>query len=258
MAKTLADYDGVIFTSNEGNDFIIVQYLGSKNIEIEFIATGFRRWTRISDINAGKVRDMIAYDAIQKIKQQRKDAEKLQRENIKQKKREEKQLCELPKEWMKQNPYEPTVYGVGYYGNADKSLSYYAKARELWRGILRRCYSGDGKDDSYFLSASVCKRWNSLELFMDDLPNIIGFDLWASGHDMQLDKDLLSNQKIYAPETCIFLKATTNNQLQNKSKLSLARKRISQGKINYIPANKLNVKCWNGDWIGFLNDECLM
>ena len=68
MAKTLADYEGQIFTSNEGHDFIIVQYLGNKQVQVEFIATGFKKWTRISDINAGKIRDMIAYKEQREVK----------------------------------------------------------------------------------------------------------------------------------------------------------------------------------------------
>ncbi len=255
MSKTLSDYDGIIFTSNEGYDFIIVQYLGNKQIEIEFIETGFKRWTRTSDINAGKVRDMIEYNQRKDDKQHKKVIQQQEDFGKREARRKKQILHKVPKAWLQPNQYKKIIYDIGFYGNVNKSLSYYNKARNLWSGIIRRCYSGDGKDDSYFLYAGVCKRWYCLENFMNDLPNIIGFDLWLSRTDMQLDKDLLSNQKIYAPSTCIFLEATVNSQLNDKDKLSLARERISQGLINWIPANKLHVKHQTQTWKEFISNN---
>ncbi len=267
MAKIL-DRVGEVYKNNDGLEMVIIKYQNSKYVTVQF-ESGYTKTTNMSTIRRGQVKDNFLAEDVRK----KKDLEAVERsvkkqqlhdEKLKQKEqsikdneqlRAEQKLSKIPKEWSYASPYHCTVSGVGFHGNVDKTLSYYTRARKLWRGMLTRCYSGNGKDDSYFLYASVCKRWHSLELFMEDLPSLIGFNDWRKGKNVQLDKDLLSRQSVYSPTNCLFLEASINNQLQNKDKLKLARERISQGLVRHIPASKLYVIHETRTWVEFINDE---
>lgn len=49
-----------IYTSNNYGDFIILKYINSRNVEIEFISTGFKRVTCAGSINKGNLKDLLA------------------------------------------------------------------------------------------------------------------------------------------------------------------------------------------------------
>lgn len=74
---------------------------------------------------------------------------------------------------------------------------YYRK----WKNMIQRAY--DGKNKNYSES-TVCDEWLTFS----------NFRYWMMNQDWQgkhLDKDLLvSGNKVYSPETCIFLDVTVN------------------------------------------------
>lgn len=106
------------------------------------------------------------------------------------------------------NPYDKTVYGVGYLGegkyktrgeDGKKTRTYKA-----WKNMLQRCY------DPYFLNKEmtyidcyVCEEWHNFQNFAKwfyenyyEIPN----------QRMHLDKDILiKGNKVYSPETCVFV-----------------------------------------------------
>ncbi len=276
MAKIL-NRIGEVYKNNDGLEMIIIEYMNNKEVTVEF-QSGYKKTTNMSTILRGGIRDNFIAEAkrqkqsedlrirreikIRKQCEQRhKRISRIEEKKLKKMQEEDqKRLDKVPKQWaigVRQiiRSYDKTVHNIGYCGNADKALPYYTKAYELWRGLFRRCYSGDGKDDSYLVSVQVCKRWHSLELFINDLPNIIGFDLWLSRHDMQLDKDLLSNEKVYAPSTCIFLTSRQNKRLQNKELLQLTRDRISNGLVEWIPSSKLFIEHKEQTWSEFISNN---
>lgn len=108
------------------------------------------------------------------------------------------------------------VYGVGI-NDADYMVTRYKninkKKQTIWRcpvykawvNMLRRCYSSSLKKMyPTYKDASVCKEWHTFSNFRE----------WMIAQDFQgkaLDKDILfSGNKLYSPETCVFVSAKTN------------------------------------------------
>jgi hypothetical protein len=77
---------------------------------------------------------------------------------------------------------------------------------DIWKNMIRRCYS-DRPEFSAYSDCSVCADWLSLTTFWE----------WAEQQDyqgMHLDKDLLvSGNRIYGPETCLFIPSHVNRIL---------------------------------------------
>ena len=59
LAKAKEQYLGKTFSSNNFGDFIVVDYVSSKNITVEFIATGYQTKTTTKEINQGKIADRL-------------------------------------------------------------------------------------------------------------------------------------------------------------------------------------------------------
>ena len=102
------------------------------------------------------------------------------------------------------NPYDKTIYGVGYLGEGkyksrvNKKLT---RAYETWKHMLQRCY------DPYYINkyptyidVFVCELWHNFQNFAKWYEeNVYN----CNGEEMHLDKDILiKGNKIYSPETC--------------------------------------------------------
>lgn len=77
-----------------------------------------------------------------------------------------------------------------------------------WRGILARCYSeSQVKENPSYKDCSICQEWLIFS----------NFKAWMEKQDWQnkqLDKDLLfPGNKVYSPETCVFVDQRVNNFL---------------------------------------------
>ena len=59
LAKAKEQYLGKTFSSNNFGDFIVVDYVNSKDITVEFIATGYQTKTTTKEINQGKIADRL-------------------------------------------------------------------------------------------------------------------------------------------------------------------------------------------------------
>lgn len=102
------------------------------------------------------------------------------------------------------------VYGVGYCSEKKERYSdTNNKCFLTWRNMLKRCYSEEKKYDNYReLGVTVCEEWLDYSVFKKwfernyyEVPN----------ENMQLDKDILSSgNKIYSPESCIFVPEKIN------------------------------------------------
>lgn len=81
---------------------------------------------------------------------------------------------------------------------------YYRK----WRDMIDRCYRADGKEYITYEGCAVCEEWKYLSNFIkwvDSQPN-------RDWENCDLDKDLLvTGNKIYSPETCVFVERRVNN-----------------------------------------------
>lgn len=103
------------------------------------------------------------------------------------------------------------VHGVGI-NDADyavkprvKGEMVECKAYGSWKNMLERCYSAKyHRIQPTYIGVKVCGDWLSFMAFRK---------WWAENQvdGWQLDKDLLSDDRIYSPETCIFVPSWLNN-----------------------------------------------
>ena len=115
---------------------------------------------------------------------------------------------------MVYNPYNPSVYGVGYLGQGEHCTSLNGenkKVLEWWRGMIYRCYSPDSlRKRPTYEGCEVIESWKCFQNFCSWVKSQ---SFYGSGY--HLDKDLLSGEaKVYSPETCTFLPSEINVALQ--------------------------------------------
>ena len=106
--------------------------------------------------------------------------------------------------------FAPTVFGKGVVGNnVTKINGVTTKLYNVWCGMLERCYS-ETFHEIYpsYKDCCVADEW----LYLDN------FKVWFEEHYLEgldLDKDLLvDGNKIYSPETCVFVPPTLNNLIK--------------------------------------------
>lgn len=125
------------------------------------------------------------------------------------------------------DPYNPSVYGKGFIGEFCKKeyRDYHRQAKQLWENMMKRCYSlKDPK--GYYGRASVDSRWLNFSLFLNDLPQLEGFNHWLSflktgkGERYNLDKDTkeYNPEGIYSKHFCRFVTESFNKSEGAKNK----------------------------------------
>jgi len=117
---------------------------------------------------------------------------------------------------MANSLYDKTVCGVGYLGvgkyksgRNSKTTSQY----RCWTNMLHRCYDEKlHKKRPTYIGCTVCNEWLNFQNFgqwYDE--NYYEID----GEEMHLDKDILiKGNKIYSPETCVFVPVRINSLLK--------------------------------------------
>ena len=91
------------------------------------------------------------------------------------------------------------------------------RAYELWRQMLRRCYSEKFQERSpTYKGCYVCERWLILSNFISDIAKIDNYELWLNNPNkrISLDKDIKSNgkNKCYRLEECMFVYNEVNTK----------------------------------------------
>lgn len=112
--------------------------------------------------------------------------------------------------------YNKSCYGVGYLGDIDKTLKFYNQANQLWRNMMKRCYSHNDPK-SYLGRCTVDARWHCLASFIEDIQKLENFDKWLLGGNCtktkyQLDKDIVGDGTIYSKHTCMFITEHENKK----------------------------------------------
>ncbi len=120
------------------------------------------------------------------------------------------------------NPYDKTVYGIGYLGEGDNKASTdkgSTRVYYVWRAMLQRCYAESTKNvyPSYYGVCKVCDEWKNFQNYAD----------WhkehyykIEGERMHVDKDIINMcNKTYSPDNCIIIPQSINvlfvNQFRN-------------------------------------------
>jgi hypothetical protein len=103
-----------------------------------------------------------------------------------------------------ENPYDKSVYDVGYLGEGTYTPLNNKKFYVVWKSMLQRCYDAKYQETRpTYRGCSVFEDWHNFQNFAHwcyenyyELEKI----------KMNLDKDILhKGNKIYSPETCIFV-----------------------------------------------------
>jgi hypothetical protein len=119
---------------------------------------------------------------------------------------------ELFKKGIVKNPYDKSVYDVGFIGVGEyrpKINGERTKQYAVWHSMLERCYSGKlHKKRPTYSDCTLAKEWHCFQNFArwyDDNYYEV------NGERMALDKDiLLKGNKVYSPQTCIFVPQSIN------------------------------------------------
>ena len=143
------------------------------------------------------------------------------------------------------NPFDKTVYGVGYLGdgkyngwvNGKPTVEYY-----IWQQIICRCYNENDKEKygSYYDISEVCSEWLNFQNFAQ----------WYNEHKyecdgrLHVDKDIkYPGNKLYSPYHCILVPQRINMLFSNK--------RNKRGLPNGIQKNKKGYLAkYNGEELG--------
>ena len=113
--------------------------------------------------------------------------------------------------------YTPYIFNLGYLGEGKYSNKYDKKLYETWRGMFKRCYDEENRHKN--LTYKDCE--------VDDIWfNLQNFGKWyednfyqIEGEKMCLDKDILvKGNKIYSPNTCIFVPKRINELFTKTNK----------------------------------------
>lgn len=120
------------------------------------------------------------------------------------------------------NPYIISVYGIGYFGEGIHKSSENNKMShkyKTWHGMMRRCYDEEfRKRSKAYSEVTVCTEWHNYQNFGNWYEkNYYTID----GEQMQLDKDILiKGNRVYSPETCIFVPSRINGIFTKDSQTS--------------------------------------
>lgn len=117
------------------------------------------------------------------------------------------------------NPYDKTLFGVGYVGVGDNITGRpklgMTDEYHCWQNMLERCYCEKLKKlhPAYYGKCEVCKEWHNFQIFAD----------WYKVHKynvderLHLDKDILyPGNTIYSPNTCLLVPQRINMLFMNK------------------------------------------
>ena len=141
-------------------------------------------------------------------------------------------------------PYEPRIYGIGYFGegkykafkNGKKTDEYY-----IWYNMLQRCYDSESQEKN--LAYKDCKVENYLLNFQHMAEWIEENYYEVHGEQMCLDKDILhKGNKVYSRETCIFVPQKINS-LFIKNDNSRGKNPIG---VSDLPSGNYRAMCSDG------------
>ncbi len=213
-------YENKIFEGNNGEKFKVLNYFDSRNVHIEFIKTHNKKLVTARNIDVGTIRDTTEIHKewyrtifISNNGDEFKIVSYNNKYDVDIKFIKTGTLSNVHKRNIDsgavKDVYGITVFGQGSFGCPNKNIAYYKKAYNTWTHMMGRCY--DVTNNRYEEDKEVSDKWKCFEYFLDDIPNLIGFDQWLDNDNIHLDKDLLGNSKLYGPDTCIFLTSKENS-----------------------------------------------
>lgn len=131
-------------------------------------------------------------------------------------------LCQAFNKGQVKNPYDRSVYGVGYIGEGNHIIIKNKKVSivyEVWSEMLARCYLKERQHlhKSYYGIATVCPEWQCFNTFA----NWYEENRYEVEGRLHLDKDILyPGNKEYAPDKCVLTPQRINMLFTNQNNKS--------------------------------------
>ncbi|UNA01528.1 HNH homing endonuclease [Bacillus phage vB_BcgM] len=92
----------------------------------------------------------------------------------------------------------------------------YKRIKSVHRSMINRCYNPNSFGYTWYgaKGVTVCDEWLKLNGFIETIHTVEGFDIDKfSNGELELDKDSKdATNKVYSPETCVFLSKLENKQ----------------------------------------------
>lgn len=110
------------------------------------------------------------------------------------------------------NPYDKTVYNIGYIGEGKYTPSINGKTTiyyQTWKSMMQRCYCEKLHNRfPTYIKCLVCEEWLNFQNFSKWYDNNF---YQISNEQMNLDKDIIhKGNKVYSPENCVFVPQCIN------------------------------------------------
>ena len=124
-------------------------------------------------------------------------------------------------------------------------VQYVTRAGDLWSGVTRRCKEGGAYQDTQPTYIGVTNGFKDFQEFADWCQHQYGYlTKEKNSRFWQLDKDLkVFGNKVYTPETCIFVPARVNSLLTSRASF---RGEFPLGVSFKKQAQKFQSHCNNG------------
>ncbi len=109
------------------------------------------------------------------------------------------------------NPYQPSVYNVGFIGYGQYTVKSHHKHYSVWHSMLMRSYDAKcHKRQPTYIGCTVAKRWHNFQNFASDYEQMIGY----GNEGWQLDKDILYRDNCnYSRKTTVLVPQHINSLL---------------------------------------------
>ncbi len=213
--KRLSDFDGQVFISNSGKKFYIIEYVNSKNVKYKFIETGTEIWGELARSKKGNIHDpdQTKFDLMNKLHKNNNGAEYkvvtfndyyniivefLLSKNIVKTTGVAIASGKIPDTHLQSGRGRQRNLISGWGINDLKDDTRTSIFYQTWKAMIDRVQKNE-----YYEDVSICEEWKYFSKFKEwmEIQDYIG---------RQLDKDILSDNKIYSPSTCIFVLPYTN------------------------------------------------
>lgn len=231
----------MLFKSNSCGEFFLTGETKKENNitknKIYFVKTGFETWARMSEINSGKVRDLLYpvhhyFNVVLKsnnygnfilLKQFRFNENKKRNEYLVKFIDTNYETYVSKKEIDTRMIKDPTlkkIFGIACLGKKTKQDN--PQLYAIWFSMLNRCYNKENPQFKWYGEQGVFvdEEWHIFENFLNDVVELEGYDKnKLNNKQLNLDKDkkqMNCKNKKYSKETCCWLSPKENMQYREK------------------------------------------